>query len=219
MTITSTKVNATADAADEAGGESIYCSDGLPPLPCPPVPASVARMDNEELLLDSTTTNDSATLFFSKEQEESLYDTMIRLKKEVALLVQNTNNTTDQELTNTATELQQKLEAMTKPLPQEDLVQLMEQYVLKEQQIKNQRTTTDDNTRIVYELYGATGHGRSPASSFLEQRLIQMEQLLGDTHQNNNKSVMQRLKEMEAKVQQVDAKSLDDASIKAKVIR
>jgi hypothetical protein len=208
---------ATTDAADEAGGEAIYSSDGMPPLPFPKAPSSSQRnvhagdaiLDSEDLVDPSV---DPEMLFSNF--NESPYEKLARLQREVTSLEFPSNMEGFQELNRLVSELQKKLEASTKLSPQEDLAHLMEQHLAAQQGASKEAVNPETNG-VVYELYGG---GRS-LPSLMEERLIKIEQLMGGEGTGSNKSLLQRLQEMEEKIQKVDTKSLEDASVKAKVIR
>jgi len=82
----------------------------------------------------------------------------------------------------------------------------------------------DDKTAeagVVYELYGGVGVPNASSVPSYEERLLQVERLLGSTtSQNNNQtSLLARLEEMETQLSTLDPKALEQASAKAKVIR
>lgn len=210
-----TGIPATTDAADEAGGEAIYSSDGLPPLPFPKAPSSTQRNVREgDAILDSEDLVDPSVdpeMLFST--YESPYEKLARLQREVTSLEFPSHIEESQELNRLVSELQKKLEASTKLSPQEDLAHLIEQH-LAAQQGASKGAVDPQTNGVVYELYG--GGGSVP--SLMEERLIKIEQWMGGGA-DSSKSLLHRLQEMEEKIQKVDAKSLEDASIKAKVIR
>ncbi|KAL3936289.1 MAG: hypothetical protein SGARI_002620 [Bacillariaceae sp.] len=87
-------------------------------------------------------------------------------------------------------------------------------------------TTGPSDTGLVYELYG----NASNPTTTLEERLLKLERLLGNTQAEflvsssskpgaANKSLLNRLEDMEALVATVDSTTLEQTATKAKVIR
>ena len=203
----------TTDSADEAGGEDVYCSDGLPPLKAPKAPfvALNNRQEGDDILDSEDLVDPSVERFLFS--NESPLEKLTRLQHEVSSLDFSSSHADSQELNRMVADLQTKLEAMTMLSPQEDLARMVEQH-LSEHVNASKGSSDLQRAGVVYELYG----GVVATPTLLEERLMKVEQLIGGGS-DGSKSVLQRLQEMEEKVQKVNPKSLEDASMKAKVIR
>lgn len=203
----------TTDSADEAGGEDIYCSDGLPPLQAPkaPILAFKHRQGGDDILDSEDLIDPSVERFLFS--NESPLEKLTRLQHEVASLDFSSNHANSEELNSLVADLQAKLEAMTKLSPQEDLARMVEQH-LSEHVNASKGASDLQRAGVVYELYG----GGVTTPTLLEERLMKVEHLMGG-RSDGNKSLLQRLQEMEEKVQRVDPKLLEEISMKAKVIR
>jgi hypothetical protein len=120
----------------------------------------------------------------------------------------------------------------TRVAEQDELTQLIHKQL---QQIQQQGTTKDDSktqaspaeaTGLVYELYG---NSANPTTT-LEERLLKLERTLGNPQTQYllpsgpsgggaNKSLLNRLEDMEALVATVDTTTIEQTAAKAKVIR
>jgi hypothetical protein len=197
ITMSTTKT----DAADEAGGETIFSSDGMAPLPVPKVPvvfSSTELFDNSAVLETDTTLLDPSTARLG----ESPQDRLSRLQREVEQLSKELPN--NQEVMKLAHTLSTRLQ--TTGNAADDLVRAIHQ--------KRQEEAGKDNTGLVYELYG----GSTPLpSSSVEERLLKMERIVGST--TTTESLVKRLEDAENLLKRVDEKALDEVATRAKVIR
>lgn len=206
----------STDAADAAGGEAIFSSDGLPPLPSPRVPKVAdtgvggSPSGQEKDVLDSGEApldpSEAAKIFVAS--RESPQERLARLQRELSE-VESELKGSDAGVTKLAAQLSNHLEVGISS--QDELVQLMDDH------LKRQGPTeaAKGQGSVVYELYG----GKIPsASSSLETRLLKLEQLVG-SQADSGSGVLERIKEMEAKLERVNEKSLEDAATRAKVIR
>lgn len=196
------KPTAAVDAADEAGGETVFSSDGMDPLPIPkaPVISENSWLEGEALL--ETTTPHTPFHF----QGESPRAKLVRLQKEVSELKKELPD--NDEVAKLSQDLSARLFQVTSV---DDLVRTIQQHQ-QDQQETGDRASPKEG--LVYELYG----GSSAPSSSVEERLLAMERLVGGTS-TKNESLMKRLGTIEKLVDRMDEKSLDEASTRAKIIR
>jgi hypothetical protein len=189
------------DAADEAGGKIIFSSDGMAPLPVPKVPVVVSTehlFDNSDVLETDTILVDPSTARIG----ESPQDRLARLQREVEQLSRELPN--NQEVMKLAHTLSTRLQ--TTGNAADDLFRVIHQ--------KRQEEAGNDNTGLVYELYG--GSTPTPTSS-VEERLLKIEHLVGST--TTTESLVKRLEDAENLLKRVDEKALDEVATRAKVIR
>ncbi|KAG7368124.1 dynamitin [Nitzschia inconspicua] len=170
---------------------------------------------------------------------ESPLEKLARLQAEVTALEQELQTTAadsgrafDEQVVKLATDLKTRLATASsqKVAEQDELTRLIRQQRQSLQSSDNSQktsTTTDvPGTGLVYELYGNAG---TPTTS-LEERLLKLERLLGSPQSQAllsskgysggpNKSLLNRLEDMEALVATVDATALEQTATKAKVIR
>jgi Dynamitin len=262
-------------AADEAAGEVIFSSDGLPPVARSMAPRTLdatkkkkAADDGDMTILDSgNTTAEAAFEIFSGKvyplrnnlmmspmggmssttKVESLTQRLARLQQETAELEQdlalpvNNNNSGPEEeaggpaLMTIVTTLQQTLKRQEELLSlaknQEALTRSMQQHSQEWETSKNKTQLTSSSQQQQAEAAAGvvTTINNTISSSDLQQRLLQVEKLVGDaTTMANNKSsggtsyggsLLARLEEMETFLKALDPKGLEQASAKAKVIR
>lgn len=198
----------TTDAADEAGGETVFSSDGMAPLPTPKVPAVVVSADN---VYDSLQWLDTdAPLIVPPGggvmAVESPQQRLERLQREVQELV--VDRTNSDQVSKLAKQLETRLFTTSSwNSAQQDLLRTLQQ------RIDNNK---NEDAGVVYELYGGTVN--APSSS-VEERLLTMERLVGASSSAASKSVLQRLEQVEQMVQRVDEKTLEEAATRAKIIR
>jgi hypothetical protein len=196
------------DSADEAGGEAIYSSDGLPSLSAPRAPKLTSNVSTSgEDVLDSNELMDPAAAMsiYSPASKESAKAKLARLQREVAELEAEMKG---DDVSKLATALSSRL--VSGMNAQDDLTKLIEDYKAKEKSDIKERETGG----LVYELYGGTVVSLSSA----EERILQLEQMLGRSV-SNSPCIMSRLQSLEQKMRRVDSKSIDDAATRAKAIR
>lgn len=191
------------DAADEAGGETIFCSDGMDPLPIPKVPAVVPSSENVYEILETDTplvAPSNSALGGGESPEERL----TRLAREVEALKLEMND--NEEVSKLARDLSSRLYSSSSfSIAQNDLVRAIQE--------RTQKEGDSQESGVVYELYGGT----VPASSSVEQRVLQMERLVGAA--SCNSSILERMERLENLANRVDEKALEEAATRAKVIR
>jgi len=175
---------------------------------------------------------------------------LARLQQEVAKLEAELQTTAadsgrafDEQVVQMATDLKNRLvTASSAHVTEQDELTRMISQQLKDVQASSSRGKSQDGsptneTGLVYELYG---NATNPTTT-LEERLLNLERLLGNPQQQHNsasstasssqmaassslsaahyKSLLHRLEDMEALVATVDSASLEKTSTKAKVIR
>jgi len=189
----------------------------------------------------------------AKEYEKSSLpplERLARLQQEVAELEAELQTTAadsgrafDEQIVQMATDLKNRLvTASSAHVTEQDELTRMISQQLKDVQTgksgdKNQDSLSTSETGLVYELYG---NATNPTTT-LEERLLNLERLLGNPQQQQHsasspasssqmaassslsashyKSLLHRLEDMEALVATVDSASLEKTSTKAKVIR
>jgi Dynamitin len=236
-------------AADEAAGEVIFSSDGLPPIAIAPPKrlSTLEKVDDGDMsMLDSGNTTAAAAfeIFSGKVypivnqnvvptvggiiKSETLTQRLARLQQEAAELEQDlalpVNAAGPEEaggpaLMGVVAALQQKLKSQAEVLlsakNQEALTRSIQQHLQEWEASKNQSTPSQA------EAAAGTPMSISPD---LEQRLLQVEKLVGDATSakstgTSGGSLLARLEEMETFLKALDPKGLEQASAKAKVIR
>ena len=196
------------DSADEAGGEAIYSSDGLPSLSAPRAPKLTSNVSTSGVdVLDSNDLIDPAAAMsiFTPASKESAQAKLARLQREVAELEAEMQG---DDASKIATELASRLSSGINM--QDDLTKLIGDFKAKEKS----DTKVGETSGLVYELYGGTVVSLTTA----EERILKLEQTLG-TSDASSPCIMSRLQSLEQKMRRVDTKSLDDASTRAKAIR
>uniref|UniRef100_A0A7S1GHI5 Uncharacterized protein n=1 Tax=Cyclophora tenuis TaxID=216820 RepID=A0A7S1GHI5_CYCTE len=207
------------DAADEAGGEAVFSSDGLPPLPTPRTPKIAGHssssnggvvVDDDDDVLDTgdpaLAPSDAIKIFSTS--NESPQERLLRLQRELAELEQDLK--TD-DVANLAAQISSHLNVGLRP--RDDLIKLMDKHMEQQQQ---KVTSGATEGTVVYELYGGQTPSSASSSSSIEERILKLEQAVGGTAST---SLSERVQEMESKIQRVDKKSIEEASTRAKVIR
>jgi hypothetical protein len=237
----------TTDPADEAGGEVVFASDGLAPTPLtkPPEMTNTSRelvqgedvVDSEtsspqrafevfqgKVYSNTTTANSHTPVILAKETPLAR---LARLQQEIQEVEAQLSTTAaasgqdfDQELVTLATTLKTQLTTLSSSnriMEHDDLTRLIRQQLASLQEAPSSSSSGDaankDSTGIVYELYG---NATNPTTT-LEDRLVRLERAVGST--KTQKTLLQRLEEMERLVKTVDAATLDQTATKAKVLR
>lgn len=235
-------------AADEAAGEVIYSSDGLPTSPPPKYRKSfLEKVD--DATLDTTASNAShAFEVFSGKvypvqtmggaiiatKSETPTQRLARLQQEVAELEQDLSSSAEEAagpaLMQVVTDLKQRLQTQTGVVAsaknQAEMTLSIQQH-LDEWQLAKAASSGDDAPKpetsgVVYELYGGVSTAAASAAPSVEERLLQVESLLGGStggSKSSSQSLLTRLEEMESFLKGLNAKGLEQASAKAKVIR
>ena len=147
----------------------------------------------------------AAMSIFSPTFKESAHAKLARLQREAAELEKEMQG---EDVSKLVSELASRL--VNGLNEQDNLTKLLDDYKKKEKS-DGKKEETDG---LVYELYG----GSAASLSSTDERITKLEQVLG-TSGTSEPGIMTRLQALEHKMQRVDAKSLDDAATRAKVIR
>jgi predicted flap endonuclease-1-like 5' DNA nuclease len=180
------------DAADEAGGETIFSSDGMDPLPIPTVPV---REENVYEVLET----DAAPLVSTTPSRESPQERLQRLTKEVTALQQELKD--NEQVSKLARELSSRLEVSSS-------ISALERSI---HQRGSEQTIREDTTSSVVPPE-STGNN-------VEERLVQLERLVGASTCTTSASILARIEKVENLANRIDEKALDEAATRAKVIR
>jgi hypothetical protein len=197
------------DNADEAGGEAIYSSDGLPPLATPRAPKlatnAISKGGDDVLDSDHLVDPTAAVAIFTQRPTESAQEKLARLQREVSELEKEMQS---EDVSKLAAQLSSRLE--TGLNTQDNLTKLLDDHM----KIKSSSSDKKEENGLVYELYGGTATAGSSSST--EERLMKLEQVIGGSAST---PLLARLEAIENKMKRVDSKALEDASTRAKVIR
>ncbi|CAB9497861.1 FR47-like protein [Seminavis robusta] len=227
-------------AADEAAGEVIFSSDGLPPTTISPRkrPSTLEKVDDGDMtVLDSGDTNPAVAfeIFSGKVypvssaqpksttgiiKSETPAERLARLQQEITELEQDlaSANTAEEAggggpaLMGVVTDLQQRLktQAGVTAKNQEEMTRSIQMRLQEWEASKNATSPAE----------AAAGAPVATTSPDLEERLLQVEKLVGGgATTTTSTSLLTRLEEMEAFLKGLDLKGLEQASAKAKVIR
>lgn len=228
--------------ADAAGGEAIYSSDGLSPIPIPqppPVPQYRKKGEKEtaEDGIDYGSNNAiesfevfSGKVFPSKTRRsqggvgvgggknESRLERLTRIQAELEEMEEDTLNAShdeeeEKEIMGVVKDLTEKLRVLQSGV---DVTKRQQQLtsVVNQLSLKN-----DDATET--QKQQQENQSQKDSNQMLttqEQRLLKIEQLLG-SQISPNVSVLERLKQAEDKLKSIDEKTLTQAASRAKVIR
>lgn len=253
----SSSSSAAEHAADEAGGEAIFSSDGLAPLPAvvapPPVFVAAAAITaaNGETILDTGDVRhplEAFEVFRGKvyppsrpvktvvATNETPLQRLARLQQETEEWIRDFDasqygstssscgdnddagdgkTVTDDDALQVATALRGRLReaSLQIPLKQHKLTQVMQ---TKLQEIGTTTTVPTEESTVT----PSRASSASASTTALEQRLLRLEQqLLGGSNAHDDMPLLQRLEVLERGFNRVDAKTLEDAATKAKVIR
>jgi hypothetical protein len=177
------------DAADEAGGETIFSSDGMDPLPIPTVPV---REENVYEVLET-----DAPLVSTTPSRESPQERLQRLTKEVTALQQELKD--NEQVSKLARELSSRLEVSSS-------ISALERSIHQ----RGSEQTREDATRVV---------PRESTGNNVEERLVQLERLVGASTCTTSASILARIEKVENLANRIDEKALEEAATRAKVIR
>ncbi|KAL3929987.1 MAG: hypothetical protein SGARI_004611, partial [Bacillariaceae sp.] len=176
--------------------------------------------------------------------DESPLEKLARLQQEVATLEHELQTTAadsgrafDEQVVQLATDLKTRLATASsqKIAEQDELTNMIRTQLQTLQKTDGsadanvKSTPSPSDTGLVYELYGNASNAGNPTTT-LEERLLKLERLLGNTQSDSllsssskpgaaNKSLLNRLEDMEALVATVDSTILEQTATKAKVIR
>ncbi len=239
---------------DPATGEVIYGDDGLAPVEItkPPVVVQQAAGDSSsEAVLSSEQMSPQAafeifqgkvysasTLAKQESEKSSPLERLARLQQEVAELEAELQTTAadsgrafDEQVVQMATDLKNRLvtASSAQVMEQDELTRMIRQQLetVQSKGAEGAKGADAGETGLVYELYG---NATNPTTT-LEERLLNLERLLGNPQQQHHaassstvsaahyKSLLHRLEDMEALVATVDSATLEKTSTKAKVIR
>ena len=233
-------------AADEAAGEVIYSSDGLPPFTIPKARNSVGEKADDGGMTILDTEGGNATQSFEvfsgkvypvksssgptglSAKAETPTERLARLQQEVAELEQDLSTGAASEETPAVMELLSDLKSrlqvqagVASSAKNQAEMTLSIQQNLKQWEAQKEKSAAPaggkDEAGLVYELYGGVGVPSASAAPSVEERLLQVESLVGTS--SGKESLLKRLEEMETFMKSLDAKGLEQASAKAKVIR
>lgn len=232
-------------AADEAAGEVIYSSDGLPPFTIPPPRNSIVEKtdDGDMTILDTAEGNATRAFeIFSGKiypvkappgpsavgKSETPAERLARLQQEVAELEQDLSSGAaaaddSPAVMELVTDLKQRLQnqagAAASAKNQAEMTLSIQQHLKEWEAKKGTAPPAADKSEagVVYELYGGVGVPAASAAPSVEERLLQVESLVGTS--TSKQSLLKRLEEMETFLKTLDTKGLEQASAKAKVIR
>jgi len=183
--------------ADAGGGEAVYSSDALPPVPVPPPPPAIPQRTEDDILdSESIPANEAIEVF--RHGEESRLEKLERIKKELQALE------SEKDLNGSSAavqELQDKLEGLMggSLWRQTELTKVVASSGANNQEKEQKKVVSEKS------------------SSVQEERLLRIEQLMGSD--TNATSIMERLKAAEYKLESVNEKTLAKATSRAKVIR
>ncbi|MGK3738413.1 MAG: hypothetical protein ACI90V_005260 [Bacillariaceae sp.] len=199
---------------------------------------------------NNTNSNAAASSSGAGGDESSPLERLARLQQEVTALEAELKMTAaadsgrafDEQVVQLATDLKNRLVATSSAhvTEQDDLTRLIHeqlQNIQKKDATASAAAAADGvaslpQTGLVYELYG---NATNPTTT-MEERLLNLERLLGNSQQQNassssssssqtnststnHKSLLHRLEEMETLVATVDSTTLEKTATKAKVIR
>jgi hypothetical protein len=167
----------------------------------------------------------------------------MELEAKLKTTAANSGRTFDEQVVQLATDLKgQLINASTFRATEQGnltlMIQQQLQHVQKDEDLSKGTSTpagvSSPQTGLVFELYG---NANNPTTTF-EERLLNLERLLGNPHQHdssssrtivqpssslstsaNHKSLLNRLEEMEGLIATIDSTSLDKVTTKAKIIR
>eukprot|EP00978_Attheya_sp_CCMP212_P018376 scaffold50201_cov50-Attheya_sp.AAC.6 len=226
---------ATTDAADEAGGEAIFSSDGLPPLAPPLAPVSSSASTEAISPLEAFEVFSGRLFPPSSAVQQKLDDEpplvrLARLQTELKELEKDMQSAPPSEhfavedVTQVMQGLSSRLDSLSANAAstlfkgrQSDLTTLVQSSQLKSNGSAAAAGTSSNNEGVVYELYGGPASAASAVDVSLQERLQAMEALVGSDA--SGKSILQRLEQAELMASKADPRSLEAAANRAKVIR
>lgn len=188
----------STDTADVPGGEEVYSSDALPPLPIPSPPPTFPSHTSGDVL-DSESIPATKAIETFRHAGETRYERLDRIKRELQELEKDNG---DSEIGLSVQNLQGKLQGLMGGnilTRQRDLTKVVASSAVAQQNAGNASATIPSDL----------------ASQ--EERLLKIEQMLGSD--TNSTSVIERLKIAEKNLQSVNEKTLSQAASRAKVIR
>lgn len=226
--------------ADAAGGEAIYSSDGLSPIPIPqppPVPQYSKKEEKETIEdgIDYGSKNAieafevfSGKVFPSKTRRshggvgggknESRLERLARIQAELEEMEEDDLNENqeeeEKEIMSVVNDLTERLRVLQNGVDvtkrQQQLTSVVNQLSLK---------NDDDAAEIQKKQQESqTQKDSNQSLTTQEQRLLKIEQMLG-SQMSPNVSVLERLKQAEGRLKSIDEKTLTQAASRAKVIR
>jgi hypothetical protein len=231
-------------SAGDSSAESVLNSDQISPQAA----FEIFQGKVYSASIPNTTVNAAKTSTSAGGDESTPLERLARLQQEVTALEAELKMTAaadsgrafDEQVVQLATDLKNRLVATssTHVTEQDDLTRLIHEQL---QNIQKKDATASaaaaagvvslSQTGLVYELYG---NATNPTTT-MEERLLNLERLLGNSQQNasssssqtnsasststNHKSLLHRLEEMETLVATVDSTTLEKTATKAKVIR
>ena len=174
-----------------------------------------------------SSSSSSSTMETPLEKLARLQTEMNELESELRTTAANSGRDFDESLVLLATQLKTRMTAATQTrlAEQDELTRMIRSQLKHAKEAQGEEggkggstdttaTTSPSTTGIVYELYGTA----SNPTTTLEERLIKLERLVGSST-TSQKSLLGRLEELETLVKHLDEKKLEQAQLKAKVIR
>lgn len=198
---------ATTDPADEAGGEVVYSSDGLAPVPVTKPPSLPDLTVDEETILDSSSVSPQTAfeVFQGKVYtakllakapvvgKESPLEKLARLQEEANELEAQLVTTKagegrdfDEQLLNFVFNLKTRLTKIStlRVMEHDELTRLIRDQVktLEKPSMKAAGGGTTPSSGVVYELYGSNNENNATGpTTTMEDRLLKLEKLLGSS--------------------------------------
>ena len=188
-------------SADAAGGEAVYSSDALPPLPVPPPPPFISKRTENDILDSDSIPPPSQAIetFRNRHGGETRLEKLERIKRELMSLEQENDMEDTMATSERVKELQVKLDQLLVGNSMKQLTAKLEPSSTS-QKPKESSTTTN--------------------ASLLEERLLRIEQTLGHSlPSTTSASIYERLRKAEDTLENINEKKLSQAASRAKVIR
>lgn len=188
----------SANTDDIPGGEEVFSSDALPPLPIPPPPPTFPLHTSGDIL-DSESVPATKAIETFRHSGETRYERLDRIKKELDELEKDNS---DVGTGVSVQDLQEKLEGLM------GISILTKQKALSKvvASATEAQKGAENPTKIL-----------SNVSVTQEERLLKIERILGSD--TNPTSIIERLKKAEHNLLSVNEKTLSQAASRAKVIR
>lgn len=188
-------------SADAAGGEAVYSSDALPPLPVPPPPPFISKRTENDILDSDSIPPPSQAIetFRNRHGGETRLEKLERIKRELMSLEQEHDMEDTMATSERVKELQVKLDQLL-------VGNSMKQLTAKLEPSSTSQKPTESST--------------TTNASLLEERLLRIEQTLGHSlPSTTSASIYERLRKAEETLENINEKKLSQAASRAKVIR
>lgn len=188
-------------SADAAGGEAVYSSDALPPLPVPPPPPFISKRTENDILDSDSIPPPSQAIetFRNRHGGETRLEKLERIKRELMSLEQENDMEDTITTSERVKELQVKLDQLLVGNSMKQLTAKLEPSSASQKPTESSTTTN---------------------ASLLEERLLRIEQTLGHSlPSTTSASIYERLRKAEETLENINEKKLSQAASRAKVIR